>query len=76
MFAEPAASGRGREASAFQLARAEGVAAVSLIKSSGYSLLDDRARTAVRRWIFRPARRAGRPVATQVDVPVRFSLNR
>jgi protein TonB len=52
------------------------VAAVSLIKSSGYSLLDDRARTAVRRWIFRPARRAGRPVATQVDVPVRFSLNR
>lgn len=52
------------------------VAAVSLIKSSGYSLLDDRARTTVQRWIFRPARRDGRPVATRVDVPVRFSLNR
>jgi protein TonB len=52
------------------------VAAVSLIKSSGYSLLDDRARTTVRSWIFRPARRGGRPVATQVDVPVRFSLDR
>jgi protein TonB len=50
------------------------VAAVTLIKSSGYSLLDDRARTTVQRWIFRPARRDGRPVATQVDVPVRFSL--
>ncbi len=52
------------------------VAEVSLIKSSGYSLLDDRARTTVQRWIFRPARRDGRPVATQVDVPVRFSLDR
>ena len=52
------------------------VAAVNLIKSSGYSLLDDGALTTVRSWVFRPARRGGRPVATQVDVPVRFSLNR
>ena len=52
------------------------VAAVRLIKSSGYSLLDDRARTTVQRWVFRPARSDGRPVATQVDVPVRFSLDR
>ena len=52
------------------------VAAVSFIKSSSYSLLDDRAPTSIRRWILRPALRAGRPVATQVDVPVRFSLNR
>jgi protein TonB len=52
------------------------VSAVSLIRSSGHSLLDDRARTAVQRWIFRPARLNGKPVATQVDVPVRFSLDR
>jgi protein TonB len=52
------------------------VAAVSVIKSSGYSLLDDRARTTVRRWTFRPARQNGKPLATQVDVPVRFSLDR
>jgi periplasmic protein TonB len=52
------------------------VSAVNLIRSSGHSLLDDRARTAVQRWIFRPARQNGKPVATQVDVPVRFSLDR
>jgi protein TonB len=52
------------------------VSAVSLVKSSGYALLDDRARGAVQRWIFRPARRDGKAVATQVEVPVRFSLDR
>jgi protein TonB len=52
------------------------VSGVSLIKSSGHSLLDERARTAVQRWTFRPARQNGRPVATRVDVPVRFSLDR
>ena len=52
------------------------VSAVSLVKSSGHALLDDRARGAVQRWIFRPARRDGRTVATQVEVPVRFSLDR
>jgi periplasmic protein TonB len=52
------------------------VSGVSLAKSSGHSLLDDRARTAVQRWIFRPARQNGKSVATQVDVPVRFSLGR
>jgi periplasmic protein TonB len=52
------------------------VSGVSLAKSSGHSLLDDRARTAVQRWIFRPARQNGKSVATQVDVPVRFSLDR
>jgi protein TonB len=52
------------------------VNAVSLIRSSGHSRLDHSARTAVQRWIFRPARLNGKPVATQVDVPVRFSLDR
>jgi protein TonB len=52
------------------------VSAVSLTKSSGHSLLDERARTSLQRWIFRPAKRDGKPVPTQVDVPVRFSLDR
>lgn len=52
------------------------VSGVSVARSSGHSLLDDRARTAVQRWIFRPARQNGKPVATHVDVPVRFSLDR
>jgi TonB family protein len=52
------------------------VTAVSLIKSFCHSLLDEGARTAVQRWIFRPARRDGKPVAAQVDVPVRFRLDR
>ena len=52
------------------------VSTLSVIKSSGYTALDERARSAVRRWIFKPARWNGRPVATQVDVPVRFSLDR
>jgi periplasmic protein TonB len=52
------------------------VSAVRVVKSSGYSLLDDRARTTLQRWVFKPARHGGRPVATQVDVPIRFSLNR
>jgi protein TonB len=52
------------------------VTAVSPIKSSGHSALDERARTTVQRWIFRPARQNGKPVSTQVDVPVRFSLDR
>jgi TonB family protein len=54
----------------------KGFQALSRLKSSGYLLLDDRARITVQRWIFRPARRRGRPVATQADVPVRFRLNR
>ncbi len=55
---------------------AEGRAvAVSLKRSSGFPLLDDAALQSVRRWTFEPARAAGLPVASRVDVPVRFSLS-
>jgi periplasmic protein TonB len=43
-------------------------------KSSGVAILDEAAVTAVRRWSFEPARSAGLPVASTVEVPVRFSL--
>jgi len=47
---------------------------VALTRSSGHPRLDRAAQEAVRRWRFKPATRDGRPFATTVDVPVRFSL--
>ena len=47
---------------------------VSVHRSSGHALLDDAAVRAVRRWRFEPARTAGLPVTSHVEVPVRFNL--
>jgi protein TonB len=47
---------------------------VTLHTSSGFERLDKAALEAVRLWRFRPARRAGTPVAGWVVVPVRFEL--
>jgi len=47
---------------------------VMLHKSSGYERLDKAALDAVRNWRFRPAQRAGTPVAAWVVVPIRFEL--
>jgi protein TonB len=49
-------------------------AEVRLKRSSGHSLLDESALNAVRRWRFLPARRAGAPIDSWVDVPVSFRL--
>jgi protein TonB len=48
---------------------------VSVSQSSGFSQLDEAAVRAVRRWLFEPARTAGLPVSSHVEVPVRFSLS-
>jgi len=48
---------------------------VKLKKSSGYSVLDQSALNAVRKWIFEPARKMNTPLSTYVDIPLRFSLN-
>lgn len=49
--------------------------AVSVARSSGVASLDEAAVRGVRRWRFDPARTAGLPVASRVEVPIRFSLS-
>lgn len=49
-------------------------AEVTLAHSSGFPLLDEAAVRGVKRWTFEPARTAGVPVSSQVEVPVRFNL--
>lgn len=48
---------------------------VQVQKSSGYSRLDEAARTAVRRWTFVPSRRGDEKLAGWVTFPVVFNLN-
>jgi protein TonB len=47
---------------------------VRLEKSSGVQLLDDAALEGVQRWMFVPARQGAKPIAAEVDVPLRFRL--
>ena len=49
---------------------------VEIAKSSGFTLLDEAARNAVRQWRFVPARRGGEPIESWVGVPVVFRLDR
>src|ERR1700690_4137564 len=45
---------------------------VRIRKSSGTSLLDEAALTAVQNWSFVPARQGNNPISAWVDVPLRF----
>jgi TonB family protein len=48
---------------------------VSVSVSSGSGLLDNAALEAVSKWQFHPAKRAGTPIVSSIQVPVRFSLD-
>lgn len=49
---------------------------VALTRSSGFAVLDERARSTVAgQWKFKPARIDGEPVASTVVIPIRFTLN-
>jgi protein TonB len=48
--------------------------AVAVVRSSGFAALDDAAREAVTGWAFEPARQDGEPVASRVEIPIRFEL--
>lgn len=45
---------------------------VEVVSSSGHPILDREAVRAVKRWMFRPALTRGQPVASEVEVPIRF----
>jgi protein TonB len=47
---------------------------VRILESSGFSALDAAAVQAVREWRFRPAQRAGLPVAGSLTTAVHFRL--
>ena len=47
---------------------------VEVRQSSGFSALDEAAIQAVRDWEFEPARIGSKPVASEIEVPVRFKL--
>jgi bla regulator protein BlaR1 len=48
---------------------------LSVSVSSGSGLLDEAALEAVSKWQFHPAKRAGTPIVSSIQVPVRFSLD-
>ncbi len=48
---------------------------VDVTQSSGHVLLDEAALGAVRQWQFTPARIGNLPIASQVEVPIRFKLS-
>jgi protein TonB len=50
------------------------VESVSLLKSSGFPLLDDSALQTVKDWKFKPARLGGVAVSSTLDVPILFNL--
>lgn len=53
------------------------VSGIRITRSSGFPLLDERARSTVaERWKFRPAKAGGIPIASNVSIPIRFTLNR
>ena len=54
--------------------RAGTVATAAVAVSSGYRLLDRAALSAVKRWVFHPARRRGRAVGATIAIPITFAL--
>ena len=50
--------------------------AIDLVRSSRSRSLDRAANDAVKQWRFHPAQRDGRPVAAEVQVPIRFNADR
>jgi len=50
------------------------IASARVASSSGHTSLDGAALSAVEQWRFRPARRKGQAVASQVEVPITFKL--
>ncbi len=50
------------------------VGGVSLLKTSGHSVLDDAAIEGVKSWVFEPSTQGGKPVDGWATVPMTFTL--
>lgn len=50
------------------------VQAISIIKGSGYDLLDESAYNTVKNWRFNPAIRGGTATTSEIKLPIRFKL--
>jgi protein TonB len=48
---------------------------IKIVRNSGFSMLDEAALKAVRRWNFEPTRIGGRAVKSWVEIPVEFKIN-
>ena len=51
------------------------VGSTEVSKSSGYTILDKSAMEAVKLWKFEPAKKAGKPFAIRVKLPIKFVLH-
>jgi TonB family protein len=51
------------------------VDSIEVVRSSGDARLDEAAKSTVMTWTFNPARRSGKAVREQVQVPVQFALD-
>ena len=51
------------------------VGSTEVSKSSGYAILDKSAMEAVKLWKFEPAKKAGKPFAVRVKLPIKFVLH-
>ena len=51
------------------------VGSTEVSKSSGYAILDKSAMEAVKLWKFEPAKKAGKPFAIRVKLPIKFVLH-
>lgn len=49
-------------------------AQVSILSSSGHSILDNAAVKAVQKWVFIPAKQFGTPIKSQLTIPVVFNI--
>jgi protein TonB len=58
-----------------QVASSGRASAVTIVTSSGFSILDDAARDAVLGWRFLPADFHGRPVSSTLLLPIKFEIN-
>lgn len=51
------------------------VADIDIVRSSGFRVLDQAARTALLRWRFKPALRDGQPIASELPYNIQFLLH-